>query len=389
MEISVICFTLSGFELMKQLVDDDKISFQYFCKGDALNKYSGFEISNDRRVIYINDSLEQWSKEQFDKNRILIFIGALGIAVRAVSGCVHDKLSDSPVIVIDDMGKFVIPVLSGHYGGANEITVLIADKLSDYSNPVAVITTSTDIHNKFAVDVFAKKNRLIIENKAGIAKVSSRVLSGKMINIYIPNKQHVDMTSYEAFCKKHPGEVNLVFADSSNHAGSNETGSNRTISNHAGTHGANNNIMDVTIDCQTKALLSLKSKKYAIGIGCKRGKTCNDIETFVMKKIQELAISMDEVFCIASIDVKADEKGIIDFANKYNLDFKTFSKEELADVEGDFLESEFVKNQVGVGNVCERAAVAVWDFDASLILSKQAEDGVTVAISTGRKLISF
>jgi cobalt-precorrin 5A hydrolase len=370
---------------MKQLVDDDKISFQYFCKGDALNKYSGFEISNDRRVIYINDSLEQWSKEQFDKNRILIFIGALGIAVRAVSGCVHDKLSDSPVIVIDDMGKFVIPVLSGHYGGANEIAVLLSDRLSAYSNPVPVITTSTDIHNKFAVDVFAKKNRLIIENKDGIAKVSSKVLSGKMINMCIPNKQYTDMSSYEKFCKKHPGEVNLVFEDNDiNHDNSKHENSNLGNSNLS-----DNNIIDVAIDCKTKASLFLKSKKYAIGIGCKRGKTCNDIETFVMKKVQELGIDMDEVFCVASIDVKADEKGIIDFANKHNLEFKTFSKEELADVEGEFFESEFVKNQVGVGNVCERAAVAVWDFDASLILSKQAEDGVTVAISTGRKLISF
>lgn len=97
--------------------------------------------------------------------------------MRAIASSVNNKLKDSPVIVIDELGKFVIPILSGHMGGANELAVLLAELM----NATPVITTATDINNKFAVDVFAKKCRLAIVNKDGIAKVSSKVLAGKWL----------------------------------------------------------------------------------------------------------------------------------------------------------------------------------------------------------------
>lgn len=107
----------------------------------------------------------------------MIFIGACGIAVRAIASSVNNKLKDSPVIVIDELGQFVIPILSGHVGGANELAILLAALM----NATPVITTATDINNKFAVDVFAKKCRLAIVNKDGIAGVSSKVLAGKWL----------------------------------------------------------------------------------------------------------------------------------------------------------------------------------------------------------------
>ena len=93
---------------------------------------------------------------------------------------------------------------------------------------------------------------------------------------------------------------------------------------------------------------------------------------------------------VASIDIKAKEEGIVSLAGKYNIPLITFTKEELALQNGDFSDSDFVKNQVGVGNVCERAAMAVWnDRESRLVLNKQAKDGVTVAVSEGKWSIRY
>ena len=234
---------------------------------------------------------------------------------------------------MDDLGRFVIPILSGHFGGANEI----AEVISEIMSAIPVITTATDIHDKFAVDVFAKKNNLTIENREGIAKVSSRILSDEEVSIYISNEGMIDEKSLK----------------------------------------------------NINAKLILKCKKYAVGIGCRRGKSSRCIEEFVMRKLEENNIDIKDVAYITSIEVKADEKGIIDFAEKNNIPFITFSKEVLNEQVGEFGDSDFVNEKVGVGNVCERAAVAVWENDAKLILKKQAENGMTMAISTGWNVIRF
>ena len=85
-------------------------------------------------------------------------MGAAGIAVRSIASFVEDKFSDSAVLVIDEKGKFVVPLLSGHLGGANRIAGIVAEKI----NARAVITTATDVNETFSVDVFAQKNSLRI-----------------------------------------------------------------------------------------------------------------------------------------------------------------------------------------------------------------------------------
>ena len=97
--------------------------------------------------------LKSWTKDCFSLHLPILFISSTGIAVRTIAPFLDNKLKDSPVIVVDELGKNVIPILSGHFGGANELAIEIAKVLE--ANPV--ITTATDINNLFAVDVFAKK----------------------------------------------------------------------------------------------------------------------------------------------------------------------------------------------------------------------------------------
>lgn len=107
---------------------------------------------SDADTICVRNSLSAWAGEQMAARHALIFIGACGIAVRAIAPWIMDKLHDSPVLVADEMGKYVIPLLSGHVGGANELAVRLAGALG----AIPVITTATDLHDSFAVDIFAK-----------------------------------------------------------------------------------------------------------------------------------------------------------------------------------------------------------------------------------------
>ena len=103
-------------------------------------------------------SLGEWTEKQFSESDGLVFIGATGIAVRAIAPCLKDKFQDPAVVVMDEKAKFVIPLLSGHVGGANELAV----QIGEVTGAVPVLTTATDVNRKFAVDVFARNQNLLI-----------------------------------------------------------------------------------------------------------------------------------------------------------------------------------------------------------------------------------
>lgn len=107
----------------------------------------------------------------------MLFVGAAGIAVRAIAPLVKDKLTDPAVLVMDEAGQFVIPILSGHVGGANELARLIAG----LCQAVPVITTATDVNRVFAVDVFAAKNSLIIADREAARHVAMDLLEGREV----------------------------------------------------------------------------------------------------------------------------------------------------------------------------------------------------------------
>ena len=117
--------------------------------------------------------------ESFFKKIPLVFIGSAGIAVRLIAPYIKDKTTDPAVICIDEKGQFVIPLLSGHIGGANEL----AERLSSELSATAVITTATDVNHTFAVDVFAKNNGLGILNPSAVKNISSKILNGEIVSV--------------------------------------------------------------------------------------------------------------------------------------------------------------------------------------------------------------
>lgn len=178
MKLSVISFTENGKQLSESIVKllEKELEIKLYTKCEAGIKD---DIYSD--ILFLKKSVGDWAKERMQEQNALLFIGACGIAVRAVAPFLTDKLHDVPVLVMDEKGKYVIPILSGHMGGANDLANHIAEK----TGAEAVITTATDLNKKFAVDLFAKRNRLYIANKDGIVKVSSKVLAGKEITMSI------------------------------------------------------------------------------------------------------------------------------------------------------------------------------------------------------------
>lgn len=351
MQLSVISFTKNGLELSKKI---EKAFGDWQIKLYTKYKIEGLE--NSSSISYVSQGISEWAGEQMGQKNVLVFIGACGIAVRAIAPHVKDKLHDSPVLVIDEQGQFVVPILSGHIGGANEIANILAERMQ----ATPVITTATDVNRRFAVDLFAKKNGLKIVNKDGIAKISSKILDGKTITIAI-EEGHLNRADGV------PEQIEVVDLSS----------------------GKKVDMVIVTDIYENGAELILNPKEYILGIGCKRGMEEDKLTAWIQKNLAEVGISMEQVYAMASIDRKKDEEGLLKISQRERIPFFNYSAEELESVTGRLHESEFVKKTVGVSNVCERAALYACGEGGRLVYEKHAEDGMTIAIAKRKWSVSF
>ena len=350
MKISVISFTKTGQQLAERIRES-------MDGEDVVTLYTKCSRTD---AIPVQSSLAAWTGEQMAAHHALMFIGACGIAVRAIAPRITDKLHDSPVLVMDEQGQYVIPLLSGHVGGANELAARLAEKLG----AIPGITTATDLHGSFAVDLFAKRNDLWICNREGIARVSAKVLAGEEITMSV---QTGHLAADEAIpsgirlCAYPPTEkVDVLIAD-----GTEEIFPKEAVK------------------------LLLQPKKYILGVGCKKGTDSGKLETFLRKILEEQGIVIEQITALASIDVKKEERCLLEFSEEYRIPFWTYAARELQAVPGEFHGSEFVKAQVGVDNVCERAAMLAAGAGGQILLGKQAQDGMTVAIAEKEWKVNF
>ncbi len=298
----------------------------------------------------LTQTAAEWAAEGFRTADALVFCCAAGIAVRAIAPLVKDKKTDPAVIVLDEQGRFVIPLLSGHLGGANELAQIIAEG----TGAVPVITTATDLNGVFAVDVFAKKNDLRIENMTLAKDVSAALLAGEKVGFR--SDLPWEGTLPDGLTK---GEAELGVC----------VGPPRKNTPFART-------------------LFLVPRRYAAGIGCKKGKSGEALEEFLLKQLSLCGISIEELRCVASIDLKRNEAGLTSLCRKYGLPFLTYPAEQLAAAPGNFTGSDFVLETTGVDSVCERAAVLAGG-GGDLIQRKTTENGMTFALAECREVIRF
>ncbi len=361
MNISLISFTTEGNKLsgriskMKLVFGDEEVSFvQVF--SSSCRESSLASRKTKKEISLKGPGLKEYIGKCFKRHEPLVFIGACGIAVRLIAPFINDKLSDIPVLVIDEKGKHVIPVLSGHYGGGNELAL----KMAKFLKADPVITTATDLNNAFAVDIFARKNHLNINDKKMIAYVSSKILSGEKVTFKTCSGISFDKS-------KLPDELEPL--------------PDKTL-----------DVPDILVTDNKKdkdGKLILTPKCYALGIGCKKGTKSSDIEKFVLKILKDNDIPLSDVFSVSSIDLKKNEEGLKEFCGMNRIGFVTYSPDELMKVKGDFTSSEFVRSKTGADNVCERASVKACGRGGELVVSKRSSNGITVAVSKRKVRLSF
>lgn len=346
-KIFLISFTDSGQALAEKLaggLNQKEMEAQTFRCGNPL-------------------SLSEFASQGFREAEALIFVGAMGIAVRAIAPHVVSKVKDPAVVVIDERGNNAISVLSGHLGGGNELTQLVAKIIG--SNPV--ITTATDVQGVFAIDLWTKKNNCKILRSDRIKVISAALLSGEKIDF---------VSDYE-ISGQVPKNVKLRVLRGQNE-GKVESCKGELC------FGERANVL-VSIDktrieqANEKCLVAVPQIAY-LGVGCRKGTTEHAIEECFEEFMRKSGISANAICLVCSIDLKKDEEGLISFCKKHELEFKTFSAEQLSAVEGEFSGSDFVQKITGVDNVCERSAIC--GSGGVIVNRKMAKNGVTMAIAT-------
>ena len=298
------------------------------------------------RTVRPRGDLAARTAECFRECDALIFVGAAGIAVRAIAPHVAAKTADPAVIVADDCGRHVVSLLSGHIGGANRLTRQIAARIG--AEPV--VTTATDVNQRFSIDEWAARRGLSIESMDAAKRFSAEIL-----------RRDLPLTG------DFPVDGPLP----------------------AGVFPGAEGDVGAAISCYRKhpfAVTALLSPRIVhLGIGCKRGAGAEAIAAAV----DGLNLAPGAIVRAASIDVKAHEPGLLAFCRARGIEIRFYSAAELSAAEGEFTPSEFVKKTVGVDNVCERAAAVSAGPGAKIFIRKTRGDGVTVAAAMQDWRISF
>jgi cobalt-precorrin 5A hydrolase len=333
MKIDIYAFTGNGAKLCDKLIENLN---EHEVDAYIPEKY----LSCARLIKPREENLYKALEKSFKNADSIIFVGSAGIAVRAVAPFVRSKKTDPAVICMDERGINVISLLSGHIGGANKLTLKIADIVG--GNPV--ITTATDINGKFAVDEWAHNSNLHIMSLKRARDIAADILENKKIGFESDFKVNGGL----------PPEMDLD---------EKETG------------------ICISLDSNKspfKNTLNLIPKVVSVGVGCRKETDFNDVYNAVREVLGKHNISHFAVKSINSIDLKKEEEGIKRTAEVFKVPFHTYSKEELNKIQGQFSNSDFVKKVAGVDTVCERAAIA-GSQSKTLIINKTVVNSVTVA----------
>ena len=278
-----------------------------------------------------------WAARYFDEADALVFIGAAGIAVRSIAPYLKSKAADPAVVVADEAGRYAIPILSGHLGGANDL----ARRIAGITGGTPVITTATDTEGAFAVDEWARRQNCALLEPKRILPISSRILRGEPVTV-------TSLWPVEGGC---PSGVIL----------------------------GENGMVRLSLTVEEDDALHLVPRIGVLGAGCKRNTPRAQIEEVFRAFLAHNRLSERCVTGVCTIDRKGDEPGLLAFCEDHGWALTTFTAEELRGVEGRFASSPFVAETVGVDNVCERAAVL--GSGGTLAVPKYAENGVTMALA--------
>lgn len=343
MKIDIYAFSSNGARLCDKLIEN--------FKDDEASAFVPERYVGAAKFVKLREeNLYKSAEKSFKNADSIIFVCSAGIAVRAIAPFVKSKKNDPAVICMDERGINVISLLSGHIGGANKLTLKIAEIVG--GNPI--ITTATDVNGKFAVDEWAHNSNLHIMSLKRARDIAADILDNEMIGF----------ESDYTVNGKLPVEIDLD---------EKEIG------------------ICVSLDSNKspfKNTLNLIPKIVSVGVGCRKGTDFSDVYTAIKEILNRNNISHFAINSINSIDLKKDEEAIKRTAEVFKVPFHTYSRDELSKIQGKFSNSDFVKKVAGVDTVCERAAI-IGSKSKKLIISKTVINSVTVAVAIDDYEVKF
>lgn len=309
----------------------------------------------DYNLYTYKDSLSEEVGRIFLEYTQLVFIMALGIVIRVVSPYLKDKRSDPAVVTIDEAGSNIISTLSGHLGGANQLTEEIACSLK--GNPV--ITTATDVQGKIAFDLFAQTLGCQIIPFANLKLANAAVVNDRRINIFTDDSALIKRVLKERSTEKI--KVYPLVEMRKRQDGFSVIISNRQL------------------EVFTQDYLQLVPKNLIIGVGCRRGVKKEQVKAAVDHGLNKLNLKREGIKRLATIDLKSDERAINQYALSLGVKVDIIERAEIKKIDFKYSTSPIVLKRIGVGGVCEPAAL-LSAKKGRLLLKKTILNDVTVAI---------
>ncbi|WP_349763939.1 cobalt-precorrin 5A hydrolase [Fusobacterium sp. SYSU M8D902] len=288
-----------------------------------------FQLENTIQIENFTDELTK----KFNNYDGHIFIMATGIVIRKISCLIKSKDIDPAVLVIDEGGNFVISLLSGHIGGANELTYKVANTFS----LLPIITTSSDVTGKIAIDTLSQKLNCEMESLTKAKDLTSLIVDNKKVEILLPNNVKI---------------------------------------------GENTNSSGVVIASNKKNIdiMRIYPKNLIVGVGCRRGTPKEEIFKALDQVMKKHNLAYESIKRVATVDIKADELGLLSLVEELQKELVIISREEIKEVEQRFKGSEFVKKQIGVSCVSEPCALLASNGNGDFLEQKYIYNGITISI---------
>lgn len=300
------------------------------------------------------ESLREAVDQRFNGYRRHVFVAAVGIVVRVITPHLSHKLRDPAVVALDQGGRYVVSVLSGHVGGANDL----ARQVAGLTGGEPVITTATDTAGVPAIDRLACQRGCAIQNPAAIKQVNMALLEGEPIQAWDPEGRLDQAWTWG------PGSTPERVKD--------RTSLQRGRPGVCVTWGG---CAPPDPECH----LVLHPRCLVVGVGCNRGTPAAEVRGLIEAVFTRHGLSLQAVKCLATIEAKRDEAGILQAAAGLAVPVELVGPDVLRGVDAPH-PSEVVARCMGVPSVCEASAIAV-SRGGQILVGKTKGRNVTVAVA--------
>ncbi len=290
------------------------------------------------------------------KFKAIVCIMSTGIVVRQVAPLLRHKTADPAVVVLDERGHYVISLLSGHIGGANEL----AREVARLTGGSPVVTTASDVREKPALDLAARDAGLEAENPKMFARLARAIVEDEPFWIYDP---------YNLLMPRLEGADSLIRMEGAEDMPSPSDAEFTPrvgiwVSERSAPRGSH--------------CLELRPRNLVLGVGCNRGTEAAEILELIRSNFQREGLSLLSIRGLSSVDLKADEAGLLEAAKKLGRPVRFFSRDEIENIATPN-PSDIVANHIGVKSVCEATALRSAESGV-LIIPKQKTANATLAV---------